>query len=288
VFFKRDSVTFRDITTLPVNLPEYRMTPQKQIANVTITLDTGLQTITADELTIEASVENLGNDTSLLTFAAVDELFPEEKFGRTIPDVIPEKFRVVVPTKRHEHLVAGTAAVDRDLITGELSYTSEQTNVFTLREISEFRDTTLLPVSLPEYRLTRDKQIANFVVTLDVGLQTITADELTVEANVDNLGNNTSLLTVGTVDELFTAESFGKTIPDVIPEKFRVVVPTSRHEYLVADKATVNRKLATVDWLHQRGINALPSGNQLWRDPTVAGQPAGTGSRLRNKSPMLP
>jgi hypothetical protein len=248
VFVKKDTSEFRDITVLPVSLTEYRMTPQKQTATTVATLATGLQTISPDELTIEASVDNLGNNSSLQTVSAVGSLFTEPSFSTEIPDPIPTKFRVTVPTLRTSVLSAGTA-VQPTLATGQLRRTSEQVNVFVKRDTTEFRDITVLPVSLSESRMTPQKQIAAVVSTLAVGLQTITADALTVEATVDNLGNNTSLKTQAEVGSLFTEPSFSTEIPDRVPEKFRAVTPTLRTTILSVGTAA-QPTLATGELRH--------------------------------------
>ena len=244
VFVKKDTRIFRDVTVLPISLIDYKLTGKLQVSTATATLALGLQTITPNERYIDAAVENLGNNTSLKTTEIVASLFTEASFEAQIPDLIPEKFRPVVPTRRESVNSAGTAAAPT-LATGELSHTSEQVNAFVVRDTSQFRDITSLPVSLTDYELTREKQISTVIATLATGLQTLTPTALTDKAMVDNLGNNLSLKSVGTVPALFVAESFGKQIPDMIPEKFRVAVPTSRHELLVADTSANDRALAT-------------------------------------------
>src|SRR5215471_2971114 len=238
VFVKKDTVTYRDPTALPVTLVEYKMTPEKQLETISTTLATGLQTISPDGLTIEASVDNLGNNTSLKTTGTVTSLYTDPKYSIQIPDVVPEKFRVAVPTQRSAVLSLGTAAMPT-LAPGELSRQSDQVNAFVVRNTVESRSTVGLPVSLIEYKLTREKQVETVTSTLDTGLQTITANELTIEANVDNLGNGTSLLSKGTVSSLYTDQNFSIRIPDVVPEKFRVAVPTQRSSAVLAGTANM-------------------------------------------------
>src|SRR5262249_7678370 len=148
---------------------------------------------------------------------SVPDVFGENRYGIRIPDVVPERFRVAVPTTTFSLLAAGTATAPT-LGSGDLSITEEQTDEFTFRTTTETRAGISLPVSLQSYKLHRDQQIETLTETYDSGIQTITGvSETTVEATVDNLGNNTSLKTVGTVPDLFPQPRYATRIPDVVP-----------------------------------------------------------------------
>lgn len=239
-FWKRVTSTGRDAGSLPITLVEYKLTEDKQIETVSETYDSGLQTITGvDELTVEAAVDNLGNDTSLLRVGVVPDLFTKPTYGTRIPDTVPERFRVAVPTTTSSLLSAGTATPPT-LGTGDLSITEEQTNEFVLRTTTETRAGVSLPVTLVSYKMTRDKQVETFTEIYDSGLQTISGDldELTVEADVQNLGNNTSLKALGTVGTLFGSEQASSSIPEFLPERFRASIELDTYEVNAAGTIT--------------------------------------------------
>jgi hypothetical protein len=235
-FKYRKSITTRAGITLPVSLSSSKLTNKGQIETITETLDTGVQTFSADALTEEATVQNLGNNTSLLTFGTVPDLFTRAEYNTRIPDVVPERFRVAVPTTRTGIDTAGTAAAPT-LGTGDLEKSEQQLNEFVKRTTTETRAGITLPVSLTSYRVSRDRQVETLIETLDSGLQTVTTSATTTEASVQNLGNNTSLKTEVTVPNVFPESRFGTRIPDVVPERFRVAVPTSTTSGVTAGTA---------------------------------------------------
>ncbi len=263
-FIKRLSTTNRDPADLPVSLVSYKLTPDQQVETVTETLDEGLQTIpTVDETTTEANVDNLGNNLSLLLFGEVPDLFPQESFSIEIPDPIPPRFRVLSPATTTEETVAGTAALPV-LGTGDLSKSERQLTEFKKRLSTTNRDPSALPVSLVSYKLTADKQIETITETLDEGLQTIpTVDETTTEANVDNLGNNLSLLLFGEVPDLFDAITFEVNRPDALPEEFRVAAPATTEKHTVAGTATLPILVAGDLSASERQINEFAKETSL-------------------------
>lgn len=244
-FVKRDQSTTRSVTSLPVSLTEYVMTPKHQIATRLLTLASGVQTLTGDvgELTIEAEVENFGNSTSLKNKSTVPALFDEQSYSTEIADAMPEKFRVLVPTQRASALLAAASVSPPTLLTGELSRTTERVNAFVKKDTSTYRDTTSLPVSLISYRMTQDRQVATRTATLDTGVQLIVPDELTVEAEVDNLGNGTSLLQLAEVEEVFPRDSYTTSILNRIPERLRATIPLKKVEYEEAGAPSTNPTL---------------------------------------------
>lgn len=249
-FVKRDQSTTRDVTSLPVSLTEYVMTPKHQIATRLLTLASGVQTLTGDvgELTIEAEVENFGNSTSLKNKSTVPALFDEQSYSTEIADAMPEKFRVLVPTQKASALLAATSVSPPTLLTGELSRTTERINAFVKKDVSTYRDITSLPVSLISYRMTSDRQVATRTATLDTGVQLIVPDELTVEAEVDNLGNGTSLLQLAEVEEVFPRDSYTTSILNRIPERLRATIPLKKVEYEEAGSPSTNPTLLATEF----------------------------------------
>lgn len=144
-----------------------------------------------------------------------------------IPDPVPPKFRILVPTTTTETTEIGSASMPT-LGTGELSRTETQIDQFTFKRRITSRAAITLPVSLTDTRVTDDGQIATEVETLAAGIQTVTpnSDGTTVSAIVDNLGNNTSLKTVVTVPSLFTKATYETEIPDLLPKEFSALLNT--------------------------------------------------------------
>ncbi len=238
-FIVRTTTEGRASVSLPVQLISEKMTRNKQREIVVENLDTGIQTLVGaiTALTEEAEVQNLGNNTSLATVGATGSLFTEARYGIKIPDVVPERFRVAVPTTTTSELSTNTAAPPT-LGSGDLSIEEQQVDAFNMRTTTETRGSVSLPVTLTSYKYTRDKQVETVIETLDSGIQTVIGSSTTVDAEVQNLGNNTSLKTVGTVPTLFDEARYGIRIPDVVPERFRVAVPTETTSIVSAGTAS--------------------------------------------------
>jgi hypothetical protein len=231
VFVVKNTRQFRDITVLPVEQLDYKLTGKLQVSTVANRLaaisDPG-QVLAPDYTWLNGSVEDLGNLTSLRTKETIDpdDFFTEASFEGTIPDLIPEKFQPLVLKRNESALIPGTATRPSDpLPAGFLKVQNEQVNAFVYRASATYRDVAGLPVSLPGYRMTQQQQVADVIATLATGLQTITATPLTIEAEVDNLGNGTSIKTESTVDFVFPDDSYTKSILNLIPEKLRAAIP---------------------------------------------------------------
>lgn len=237
-FWHRLMIKSRDITQLPVSLVSYDLTPEQQIGMVTETLARGLQTLSPNELLIKGSVDNLGNNTSLKSTTTVPTIFQKQEYKTSIPDIIPERFRVALPTYEASYISAGTALPIPQLGTGELERSDAQETEYKHR-ISIKARAISGAVVLVSYKMTKDKQIETVLETFNQGIQTISPNALTVEADVTNLGNNTSVRSVGTVERVFPEQSFEVTIPDLIPPEFRALVPTNIVEVTVPGQANL-------------------------------------------------
>src|SRR5213596_1905085 len=132
------------------------MTKDGQVETVVETLDSGLQTITPTATTAEAEVTNLGNATSLKVVGTVPSVFGQQEYATEIPDVVPQRFRVAVPTDTTAVTTAGTASAPT-LSAGDLSITENQVDEFKLRTRTVTRSAITLPVTLLSSKLTRDK-----------------------------------------------------------------------------------------------------------------------------------
>lgn len=128
---KVNSVLDQDIVTLVGK----KVTPQQQVATVSETMvptDGGLDTLTADALTLEASIDNLGNGQSVVTKIQAPSVFPETQLAKEKPLWgIPMKFKVASPPLKTTQVVAGTvSSSDVTLAANDMEATSEQVTAF--------------------------------------------------------------------------------------------------------------------------------------------------------------
>ena len=237
-FWHRRTVRNRDVTQLPRSLVSYELTPEQQVGTVTETLAAGLQSLSPNELLIKGSVEDLGNQTSLKSTTSVPVVFSKQEYRTTIPDSLPERFRVAIPTYEVSQTIHGQASATPHLGTGELERQDIQETDFKHRTSVKSRSVAA-GVVLVSYKLTKDKQVETLLETFASGIQTISPNALTIEADVTNLGNNTSIQSVGTVDQLFTEPSFEVTIPDLVPPEFKANAPTTITESLIGGLAGI-------------------------------------------------
>jgi hypothetical protein len=222
---KTNSVLDTNLVTLVGN----RVTPQQQVASVSesmVPTGGGSDTLSPDALTIEGSVEVLGNGQSVVTQVQAPSLFAENIYTADRPDPVPDKFKVAVPTTTTSDVEAGTAAAPT-LGIGDLSKSEEQITVFKKRKRTTSRTNTN-PVTLSSNKLTPQQQLGSVTETYDpTGTQAIAPSGLVVEANLEALGDGSTLLTQTTVDSVFAENQFSAERPDVLPAKFKVAIPTT-------------------------------------------------------------
>jgi len=199
-----------------------------QIADVVETIVPEGTTITATALTVDGSVEPLGNGQSIRRVITVPELFAAKTFAAERPDVVPEKFRVALPTTTTEERIEGIA-IGPTLGVSDLDAVEQQENQFVKRVKKTKRDATNLPVALTQRATSNNKQIATVTETLQLGDATENPSA-TVDIESQALGDGTYVVRKVRVPELFAAKTFAAERPDVVPEKFRAVVPTTTTE----------------------------------------------------------
>ena len=225
---KRKRTVSRSSANNTTSLSGKQVTNDLQVANVVETIVPDGTTITTSALTVDGSVESLGNGQSVQRVITAPELFTAKSFATQRPDPVPEKFRVLSPTESTEESIAGTAEMPT-LVVGDLESTEQQVNVHVKRKRKTSRDATTLPKSLTEKATTNDKQVATITQTLQTG-DTSVVSSATVDIQSEALGDGTYVVRKVEVPELFTAESFSVQRPDTVPEKFRALIPTESIE----------------------------------------------------------
>lgn len=221
---KRKRTVSRSSAENTSSLSGKQVTNDLQVANVLETIVPDGTTITTSALTVDGSVESLGNGQSVQRVITAPELFAAETFATERPDVVPEKFRAAIPTTTEERNVEGTAEAPV-LETGDIAATEQQQNVHVKRTRKTRRDTATLPKSLTQKATTNDKQLATVTETLQVG-DTATQPSALIDIQSEALGDGTYVVRKVEVPKLFEEKAFGVEKFDNIPEKFRAEVQT--------------------------------------------------------------
>lgn len=215
---KRKRTTSRSSAENIGSLSGKQVTNVLQVADVVESIVPDGTTITTTALTVDGSVEPLGNGQSLQRVITAPELFTAKSYSTQRPDPVPEKFRVLAPTKNTEETVEGTAEMPT-LVTGEFQAAEQQVNVHVKRKSSTKRDVTILPKSITQKVTTGEKQVATITDTLQNG-DTTEAPSATKDIQSDALGDGTYVVRKVEVPELFNNRSVSVERPEVIPEKF--------------------------------------------------------------------
>jgi hypothetical protein len=232
----------RNVETTPV-LSGKVVTNVLQVADVEESIVDDGTAITVSELTVDGSVESLGNGKSVQKIITAPELFTAQSFSIQRPDAVPEKFRVAIPTTTTEESVAGIAE-QPTLVTGELAASEQQVNVFVKRKQKTKRNVVDSTV-LTEKATDNTKQLATVTETYQTG-DTIEAPSATVDITSNALGDGTYIVTRVEVPELFTASTLSTEKPEYIPTKFQATIPATTIETNVIGTAT-QPSLATND-----------------------------------------
>jgi hypothetical protein len=196
-----------------------QVTNDLQVANVVESIVPDGTTITTSALTVDGSVESLGNGQSVQRVITAPELFTAKSFSAQRPDPVPEKFRVLSPIKSTEESVAGTAEMPA-LVAGDLESSEQQVNVHVKRKRKTSRDITSLPKTLTQNATNNVKQLVTIKETLQTG-GGITPPSATVDVESQALGDGTYVVRTESVASVFPAQSYGAQKRDNIPEKFQ-------------------------------------------------------------------
>jgi hypothetical protein len=232
---KRKRTVSRSSAENTSSLGGKQITSDLQVADVVESIVPDGTTITTSALTVDGSVESLGNGQSIQRVITSPELFTAKSFSVERPDVVPDKFRVAIPTSTIEERIAGVADTP-DLVGSELEATEQQENVHVKRVRKTKRDPVSLPVSLTQKATANNKQLATITQTYKVG-DTTETPSATVDIESETLGDGTYVVTKTEVPEVFDERAFSVEITDPLPDRFRSAVPTTTTEITVAGTA---------------------------------------------------
>ena len=237
-------------------------------------VDDGTEII-VNELTVDGSVEPLGNGKSVKKVVTVSELFTAPAFTTQRPDVTPEKFRAAIPTTTVEESVAGNASQPQ-LVTGDISASEQQVNKFVKRTTKTKRNAAT-SATLIEKATDSTKQLNTVTEIYQTG-DTNESPSALVDISSQALGDGKYIVRKVAVPELFTAEAFTTQRPDVTPEKFRSAIPTTTTEQNIIGNAAPTTLVAG-------DINASEQQiNKFVKRKTKTSRPAAASATLIEKA----
>ena len=187
--------------------------------------------------TATRTVEVSREDAEALIERIVDtpEIFKANTFSVERPDPIPQKFRVAVPIQSSQEVVKGEAEVPT-LEEGEISKSEEQRNKFIKRISSTSRDQAVLPQTLTGKSTNNERQEVTVTETLQLG-NTVESPTATTTVESEALGDGNYVITKTEIPEVFSAKTLSVERPDPVPQKFRVLVPSTTEQETVEGDA---------------------------------------------------
>lgn len=213
-----------------------QVTNDLQVADVVETIVPDGTTIETSELTVDGSVESLGNGQSVQRVITAPLLFRAESFSAERPDIVPDKFKVAIPTKTIEERIVGAAEAP-ELGGSELFATEQQENVHVKRVKKTQRSPVSLPIALTEKTTGNDKQLVTVTETYKVG-DTEERPTATIEIESKALGDGNYVVRKTEVPEVFGENLFGVEITSPLPERFKSAIHTTTTEVTVAGTAS--------------------------------------------------
>lgn len=123
-----------------------KLTRDQQRATVTSSWKIGPQEIIPRATLLEASVDDIGNNTTVLEEVEVDSVAPLSRFSVEVPDLIPIEFRDLIPVETRASDSAGVPSPPV-LGPGELARISEATTTLKKREHVTSRNIDQLPIT---------------------------------------------------------------------------------------------------------------------------------------------
>ena len=228
-FVKRKRTTTRNLSSTPtLDSTVVTNVLQKATLSETIVADTDVFLAgEIDALTLDASIENLGNGKSLKKIVTAPSLFTAATYTAEKPDLIPEKFKAAIPAVTVQIDSAGTSS--QPTLTGdELAVSDQQVNAFVKRKRTTTRNLSSTP-TLDSTVVTNVLQKATLSETIVADTDVFLAgeiDALTLDASIENLGNGKSLKKIVTAPSLFAETTITFEKPDLTPLKFKALLPT--------------------------------------------------------------
>ena len=169
------------------------ITAQGQVADVAESLVEEGDDITASAVIVDGSVEALGNGKAVKKTVTVPEVFPEFRISTEIPDLIPAKFKVSIPTQTTSEVSEGIVPEELTLADSELSRTEDQLTVFRKRVTSTTRNTS---EAEPLFGTEMTSTFGGGLATIEESLESAATAEVgfdVLKSTVEPIGPNQSV-----------------------------------------------------------------------------------------------
>jgi hypothetical protein len=174
-----------------------------------------------------------------------DSLLDLDDLTTTIPNVIPEIFRALIPTHVERHIVEG-APTEPALILGELEHSEKAITPLYKEVSSTLFDIGNIPITITGLKETnQDKEVVTVSMTLELDTTPPSTPNSLVDVEFRKLGNGLAVETLRTVPEVFPHGSYTKSVVDLIPPELRAAVPLVETDETSSGTASTNPTLLT-------------------------------------------
>lgn len=223
--FKR-SIEQRELDLSVVgSLVNYKMTPEKQLESLTVSLtDVEPTPGSFSATTVESDIKALGGGLWLVTEGTVPDVFDRHVYAKERPVATPPEFAALLVTTDEEFSEAGTAGFPT-LVTGDLRRSQQQLDEFTRRISVRSRDLASLPQTLVDKRTNQVKQVETITKILELDTTSPTTPTALLDVNFTKLGDGTAVEQRIAIPSVFDNIKYALEIPDVIPPEFRALIP---------------------------------------------------------------
>jgi hypothetical protein len=244
-FVKRIRTTSLGAVSVPVSVTRTETSRDKQLVTIVDKLElTGTSTATITS-TRDVAVRDLGNGYEVETVTMVDDVFPAGSYTKTILNLIPPELRATIPITETEETSAGTASTDPTLLTGELSRNEQQIDETRKRVRITSLGSVSVPVTITALETNRDKQVVTITYSLVLDSATPAVPTALRDVEFRDLGNGYAIQTTKDIAAVFPANTYSKSIIDLIPAKLRAAVPMYESDVTSAGTAATTIVLLT-------------------------------------------
>jgi len=249
-FNKRIESVYVDATGLPITFQSFETNDKKQVVTVNDTLELDTETPIPPSPISDTEFRPLGNGLAVQTTKSLDGIFIGAVYGKSIVNLIPERFKAAVPTRKHDFTTVGAVVPDPTFGTGELSHTETQIDEFNKRVESVYVDSTSVPQNFVSKDTNKEKQVVTITDTLDLVSVLPPAPTALQSVKFQPLGNGMAVTTIEAVDAIFVGAVYGKSIANLIPEKLRAAVPQRKHDFTTTGAVVPDPTLTSGELSH--------------------------------------
>lgn len=205
--------------------------------NFTIAKPTEIQDVSVKDLGNGWSIQEVGISGTYISGVFTPGIFQGVELSTRREDPVPNEFRTGLPVSEVQSIVAGTVAQPtlgaNDLEARERQIAQHKKLLSRLT-----RDGLTLPFSLINKRTNDKKQLVLVTDTYRL-VSTTPPISTTEDVKVLDLGDGHEVLTTEIIPTLFDQTTYEKQIADVVPERFRADLPTSKTRQIVAGTAVM-------------------------------------------------